>query len=111
MLSRRVRTAVTLCVVTAALMGLPRAVAADVITEWGARGVAIGTEKQMPNAPLTRNLAIMHVAMLEAVNAIDRRYKPYKLALPAEKTASKDAAAAAAAHAVLASLYPDQQQK
>jgi hypothetical protein len=111
MLSRRVRTAGTLCVVTAALMGLPRAVAADVITEWGARGVAIGTEKQMPNAPLTRNLAIMHVAMFEAVNAIDRRYKPYKLALPAEKTASKDAAAAAAAHAVLASLYPDQQQK
>ena len=81
------------------------------VTEWGARGVAIGTEKQLPNAPLTRNLAMMHVAMFEAVNAIDGRYKPYKLVLPAQKTASKDAAAAAAAHAVLIDLYPDQKPK
>ena len=111
MLNRRVKAAFALCAATAAAMGLPKAVAADVVTEWGARGVAIGTEKQLPNAPLTRNLAMMHVAMFEAVNAIDGRYKPYKLALPAEKTASKDAAAAAAAHAVLVSLYPDQKPK
>ena len=111
MLNRRVKTAFALCAATAAAMGLPKAVAADFVTEWGARGVAIGTEKQLPNAPLTRNLAMMHVAMFEAVNAIDGRYKPYKLALPAEKTASKDAAAAAAAHAVLIDLYPDQKPK
>ena len=111
MLNKQVRTAFVLCAATAAAMGLPKAVAADVTTEWGGRGVAIGTEKQLPNAPLTRNLAIMHVAMFEAVNAIDGRYKPYKLALPTEKTASKDAAAAAAAHAVLISLYPDQKPK
>jgi hypothetical protein len=53
----------------------------------------------------------MHVAMFEAVNAIDGRYKPYKLKLSADKGASKDAAAAAAAHAVLMSLYPDQKPK
>ncbi len=111
MLNRRIKTAFALCAATAAAMGLPKAVAADFVTEWGARGVAIGTEKQLPNAPLTRNLAMMHVAMFEAVNAIDGRYKPYKLALPAERTASKDAAAAAAAHAVLIDLYPDQKPK
>jgi hypothetical protein len=81
MLNKRVGAAFALCAATAAAMGLPKAVAADVITEWGARGVAIGTEKQLPNAPLTRNLAMLHVAMFEAVNAIDGRYKPYKLAL------------------------------
>ena len=111
MLNKRVRAAFALCAATAAAMGLPKAVAADVVTEWSDRGVAIGAEKQLPNALWTRNLAMMHVAMFEAVNAIDGRYKPYKLALPAEKTASKDAAAAAAAHAVLASLYPDQKPK
>jgi hypothetical protein len=111
MVNKRVGAAFALCAATAAAIGLPKAVAADVITEWGARGVAIGTEKQLPNAPLTRNLAMLHVAMFEAVNAIDGRYKPYKLALQAEKTASKDAAAAAAAHAVLISLYPDQTPK
>ena len=105
------RAAFALFAATAAAMCLPKAVAADVITDWGARGVAIGAEKQLANALWTRNLAVMHVAMFEAVNAIDGRYKPYKLALPAEKTASKDAAAAAAAHAVLISLYPDQKPK
>lgn len=110
MFNRQVKAAIALCAAAAA-MGQPKAVAADVVTEWGGRGVAIGTEKQLPNAPLTRNLAIMHVAMFEAVNAIDGRYKPYKLALPADKTASKEAAAAAAAHAVLVSLYPDQKPK
>ena len=110
MLNKQVRAAFVLCAAATAIV-LPKAAAADVITEWGGRGVAIGTEKQLPNAPLTRNLAIVHVAMFEAVNAIDGRYKPYKLALPAERTASKDAAAAAAAHAVLVSLYPDQKPK
>ena len=58
---------------------------ADTIADWGARAVAIGAEKQLPNARFTRGLAMMHVAMFEAVNAIDRRYKPYKLELAAEK--------------------------
>jgi hypothetical protein len=111
MLNKRGRAAFALFAATAAAMCLPKAVAADVITDWGTRGVAIGAEKQLANALWTRNLAVMHVAMFEAVNAIDGRYKPYKLPLPAEKTASKDAAAAAAAHAVLISLYPDQKPK
>jgi hypothetical protein len=81
---------------------------ADVVSDWGARAVAIGAEKQLANAPLTRGLAMMHVAMFEAVNAIEQRYRPYKLALSADKAASGEAAAAAAAHAVLMELFPDQ---
>ena len=73
--------------------------------------MAIGAEKQVPNARFTRGLAMMHVGMFEALNAIDRRYKPYKLDLPMDKTASQDAAAAAAAHAVLVSLYPEETSK
>ena len=51
---------------------------------------------------------MLHVAMFEAVNAIDKRYAPYRLNLVADRTASKEAAAASAAHDVLVALYPDQ---
>jgi hypothetical protein len=80
----------------------------DVIMDWNAKADAIGIEKQVPNAPNARGQAMLHVAMFEAVNAIDRRYAPYKLTLVADRTASKEAAAASAAHDVLLALYPDQ---
>jgi hypothetical protein len=51
---------------------------------------------------------MLHVAMFEAVNAIERRYTPYKLNLTADKDASREAAAAMAAHDVLVVLHPDQ---
>jgi hypothetical protein len=76
--------------------------------DWNAKADAIGIEKQLPNAPNARGQAMLHVAMFEAVNAIDRRYAPYKLNLIADRTASREAAAASAAHDVLLALYPDQ---
>jgi hypothetical protein len=54
-------------------------------------------------------MTILQVAVFEAVNAIERRYAPYRLNLPAERTASKEAAAAAAAHGVLVALHPERQ--
>jgi hypothetical protein len=55
----------------------------------------------------TRSFAIMHVAIYDAVNAIDQRYKPYLVTLPdVPPNASQEAAAAAAAHEVLVALYP-----
>jgi len=80
---------------------------ADVIMDWNAKADAIAAEKQILPAPQSRALTMMHVAMFEAVNAIDRRYAPYKLALSAERSTSREAAAAVAAHDVLLSIYPD----
>src|SRR5258708_16508598 len=55
----------------------------------------------------TRNFAIMHAAMYDAVNAIDARHKPYLVTVPeVSPNASQQAAAAAAAHEVLVRLYP-----
>jgi len=55
----------------------------------------------------TRNFAIMHAAIYDAVNAIDRTHKPYLAVLSeVSRNASQDAAAAAAAHKVLVVLYP-----
>jgi hypothetical protein len=55
----------------------------------------------------TRSFAIMHAAIYDAVNAIDRTHKPYLVRLTGvSRFASQDAAAAAAAHQVLVALYP-----
>jgi hypothetical protein len=57
----------------------------------------------------TRSYAIMHAAIYDAVNTIDRTHKPYLIRLPhPDRDASQDAAADAAAHEVLVALYPAQ---
>ena len=78
---------------------------ADVITDWNERAVAVVTGKMAPAAG-QRVVTIMHLAMFDAVNSIDRRYRPYLTQLPAAASTSKEAAAAAAAGSVLASLNP-----
>ena len=56
----------------------------------------------------SRALAIVHIAVFEVVNAIDRRYESY-LGVPAVgSTASMDAAIAQAAHDTLVALFPSQ---
>jgi hypothetical protein len=51
-------------------------------------------------------MALVHVAMFDAVNAIDRSYEPYAAHVKASRGASMEAAAAQAAHDTLAALYP-----
>jgi hypothetical protein len=79
----------------------------DVIMDWNAKADAIAVEKQLLNAANARGQAMLHIAMFEAVNAIDRRYAPYKLSLSADRAASREAAAASAAYDVLLALHPD----
>lgn len=55
----------------------------------------------------TRSFAMLHAAIFDAVNAIDRTYAPYAVKLPkVSRAASVQAAADEAAHDVLVSLYP-----
>jgi len=62
---------------------------------------------QSPTVHGTHSFAIMHAAIYDAVNAIDRTHKPYLVRLSNEsRDASQEAAAAAAAHEVLVALYP-----
>jgi hypothetical protein len=83
---------------------------ADVIMDWSARADAVAAEKRLPPPLQGRALALMHVSMFEAINAIERRYKPYRLELVADRNTSREAAAASAAHAVLTALYADERQ-
>jgi hypothetical protein len=64
---------------------------------------------QPPRVPLARNMALVHVAMFDAVNAIDRSYEPYYAQVHASRGASQEAAAAQAAHDTLVALYPARQ--
>jgi hypothetical protein len=81
---------------------------ADVIMDWNARADAIASDKRVSGPVHGRGLALMHVAMFEAVNAIERRYVPYRLKLVADRHTSGEVAAAVAGHGVLVTLYPDQ---
>src|SRR5262249_3781948 len=91
---------------TVVLVTLPAR--ADVIMDWNAKADAIAVDKQLPPVPHGRGLAIMHLAMFEAVNAVERRYAPYRLTLTADRGTPREAAAAVAGHEVLAALHPDQ---
>jgi hypothetical protein len=90
---------------TAAFAG---AAHADVIMDWNAKADAIAAEKQVLPAQQSRAMSMLHISMFEAVNAIELRYTPYKLTLSADRSTSKEAAAAAAAYDVLLAIYPDQ---
>lgn len=54
----------------------------------------------------SRNLAILHTAIYDAVNSIDRSHQPYRFQLEAQADSSVEAAAAAAAYEVMKALYP-----
>jgi hypothetical protein len=92
-----------------ALMGAPQSAFANVITDWDEKAVAAvmppgpgGVTQQVYTAQ--RMMGIVHAAMFDAVNSIERRYRPYLVQLPADPATSKEAAAAAAAAAVLATI-------
>jgi hypothetical protein len=81
---------------------------ADVITDWNEKVVTAGVKASQAPFVHTRSAAIVHVAMFDAVNSIERRYMPYRVQLSAAPGTSREAAAAAAAHFALVRLYPDQ---
>jgi hypothetical protein len=61
---------------------------------------------QSPTVHPTRNFAIMHAAIYDAVNAIDERHKPYLVTLPeVPRNASQEAAAAGSTRGINQALY------
>jgi hypothetical protein len=79
------------------------------VTQWNK---ILLTIVRTPNAQpatihATRNFAMMHAAIYDAVNAIDGKHAAYRVRLTdVSRDASKDSAASSAAHDVLAALYP-----
>jgi Ca2+-binding RTX toxin-like protein/DNA-directed RNA polymerase specialized sigma24 family protein len=83
--------------------------AADVVLDWNETALQAFRTASTPPPIASRALAIMHVAIYDAVNSLERTHQPYEVELFAIPTASREAAVAAAAHEVLVSLFPAQQ--
>ena len=97
--------------VAVALLGLARPASADVIGDWNAKALDFVVSHKMLPPPAERIIAMTQLAMFDAVDSIDRKYRPYLVQLAATPTASKEAAAAAAAAAVLAGVDPQTQDQ
>jgi hypothetical protein len=111
---RQTRVLLGWALVAAVFAQLPSAVAqqtrasGDAVTVWNANAGVAATKACI--APIdnpfheSRIYAMMHVAIHDALNAIDRRFHPYTFDKQAESGASPDAAVASAARGVLVPL-------
>jgi hypothetical protein len=82
--------------------------AGDAVLDWNAAALdAIRADKTAPPAA-ARDLAMLQVAVFDAVNAISGGYRGYVVHRHGPKDASAPAAVAQAAHDVLAALFPAQ---
>jgi PAP2 superfamily len=91
-----------LYVAFAALSGAVLQSHADVITDWDAKASAVAS----PAALGERELAIVDIAMFDAVNSISPKYRPYLVKEDGFGDASAEAAAASAAASALEKLHP-----
>jgi len=82
---------------------------ADMVTDWNSVALtAIKADRTSP-PKAARALAILHVSIYDACNGISHNNQPYYATGKPPGVASKEAAIAAAAHAVLVQLFPAQQ--
>jgi PAP2 superfamily len=85
------------------LCGAPYTANADAVTDWDTNATAVAS----PAAIGQRELAIVDLAMFDAANSIDRRYRPYLTQLESPTPVSAEAAVASAAATALIGLHPD----
>src|SRR5579859_1571280 len=75
---------------------------ADTITDWDSKASAVASAAALGE----REVAIVDLAMFDAINSIERRYQPYLVRLQVSEPTSAEAAAASAAATALALLHP-----
>jgi len=81
---------------------------ADTITDWNQTAIEVMKVAGVGGNPWSRTLAMVHVAMSDAINSVQPRYARYVASIPNKPSASPEVAAAAAARQILAQLYPSQ---
>jgi len=78
----------------------------DAVLDWNEVALAEVTASGQLPPDGARTMAMVHVAVFDAVNAIDRRYEPVALKERGPADASPDAAVASASYTVLKGLFP-----
>ena len=51
------------------------------VTDWNDKAVAFAVSRDMGPPPAERIMAMAHLAMFDAVNSIERKYRPYLVQL------------------------------
>ncbi len=74
---------------------------------WNEVALATIRAEKTPPPVAARNLAVLHVALYDAVATATGHYRPLRVGLAPPGAADPEAAATAAAHRVLGELYPD----
>ncbi len=99
-----------LCLLALCVVPNAASAAQDAVTEWN-----LNAEKAVLASAISSNAvntarvyALMHAAIFDAVNGIERRYTPYHVDLPAPRGASRRAATIEAAYTTLVALFPSQ---
>jgi hypothetical protein len=107
---RPLKASLTTVLALAALVCLPTDTRADKVTDWNLIATTADTNiNRTNNALIGMDLAYMHIAVYDAVNAIDGRYSVFAVRpgnVPAG--ASQDAAAVEAAYRVIRFMIPQQ---
>src|SRR5262245_18515028 len=116
--SRRLTKAAigVLGVLVLASLGTPQAATADEVFDWNVTGFEATAEGGQNAVMMSRTMTMMHLAVHDALNAIERRYEPYLYEGRAEPGATPGAAIASAARDVLVAVIsawgkPEQNQK
>ena len=99
------------CLGALILLSAAHGARADTIPDWNlVTAKTLQTAKAGSGLNQSRVYAMVHGAVFDAVNAIERRYHSYAADLKVPPGASREAAAAVAAHTVLTDLYPQQKE-
>ena len=77
---------------------------ADTVTDWNQTAIEVMKVAKVTANPWSRTLAMMHVAMSDAVNSVQDCYTRYVATVPVLPGASAEAAAVAAARQTLLQL-------
>src|SRR6267142_305078 len=106
----KLKTQVSLAIAALAmLLTGPASASADAVSDWNEITVqtVLNAGTLRPGATGFIDIAVVHAAVYDAVQAIDRRFKPYLVEIPGA-SGSMSAAAAKAAHDVLVNRFPSQ---
>lgn len=93
--------------VLAIIAGLTSSVRADAVSDWNAIAVQSTITGARPGPSGVIDVAMVHAAIYDAVQAIEKKYEPYYTDIPGG-SGSPVAATAKAAHDVLVSRFPGQ---
>jgi hypothetical protein len=93
--------------IVAIMLAAPGSASADAVTDWNAIAVQATVTGARPGPTGVLDIAMVHAAVYDAVQAIEKRYEPYYVEIQGA-SGSPVAAAAKAAHDVLVNRFPAQ---